>query len=51
VVADERFVNLVMPEQVARVAGVLAGDEIRGLECLQSPESDVPEITDRSGDQ
>ena len=51
VIADERLVDLEVPEQIPGVPRVFAGDEIDALEHLQRAQRDVPEIADGSGDE
>ena len=51
VIADERLVDVVMLEEFAGVASVLAGDLIRLAQNAQCPERDVLEIADGRGDQ
>lgn len=51
VVADERFSDFEMREQMAAVAGVFAGDEIDGFQNLQRAKRDVAEVSDGCGDE
>src|SRR6266403_266384 len=51
VVADERFVNVVVSEELQRVARVLAGNFIDFLEDAQRAQRDVFEIADRRTDK
>ena len=51
VVADERFVNVVVGKKLLRVAGILAGDLVHFLEDAQGAKRDVFEIADRRSDK
>ena len=49
VVAHESRLDPMAREQLARVAGVLAGDHVRLAEHAQHAQRDVLEVSDRSG--
>ena len=51
VIADERFADFVVVEELLRVAGVFAGDMIDFLEDADGAKSDVFEIADGSADK
>ena len=50
-VQGERGGNGVAVEQPAGHPGVLAGDQIGGGQSLKRPQRDVPQVSDRGGDQ
>ena len=50
-IADQRFVNLKVPQKVPGMPSILAGDEIVLLQRLYRAQSDVAEIPDRRGDE
>jgi len=50
VIGEKRGRDRVAVEEDPGDAGVLAGDEIGGGERLQSPQRNIAEVADRSGD-
>ncbi len=51
VVTDEGFGDFEVAEEIARMTGIFAGDEIGILQRLDGSKGDVSEVTDRSGDE
>ncbi len=51
VIADQRFLDAVMVQQLLRVAGIFAGDLIDFLQNTQRAQGDVFQIADRCSDQ
>jgi hypothetical protein len=46
VIADERFVDLEVAEQIARVPRILGGNDVHILERLERPQRDIAEVSD-----
>ena len=51
VVTDEGFGDFEVAEEIARMTGIFAGDEIGILQRLDGAKGDISEVTDRSGDE
>jgi len=50
VVADERRLNPEVAQELARVAGIFRGDEVRLFQHPEGPEGDVLQVADGGGD-
>ena len=50
VIADERRLDLEVAQELARVAGIFRGDEVRLFQHPKGPEGDVLQVADGRGD-